>query len=291
MAFPQYLKECRLNAGFNSLAEAIDAASRQKRKGPGLSRAKLSHYECGRIETLKPEILRLLATLYGVPYVELATRWFNDRYEIGAEEIQSSRLYSSHPLHVETSDPQRKLRLLSLELFKERQSLLASGTRVLVSAPHFLDDSIFYDMVLKNLTKGVIYYYILPESQRVTYRNLVKRLQEEMSKRGQQSKRDVMFFVPRSDHDTPVNQVLYLHPSGQVDGFIGLLGEMFPLCYQEVSPALAMRLFHSFLWMIRVGLNQKFAEHLSSIEIFWATQARENTETPIQLVEKAHRGL
>jgi hypothetical protein len=283
--FAQYLRESRIKAGFKSLAEAVSAANKSKLKGAILSKAKLSQYERGVIDTIKPEVMRLLAATYQVHYQELAQRWFNDRYCL--EQSKNSKIVVNLPAlgQVNLTANDEQIGLISLEALKSIQADVPKGTRVIVSAIRFLDDTIFFDMVLNNINKGVIYYYLQPESQRLMYQHLLTKIDQALP--GKKNKIDGIktFFIPRVDFESPINQVLMIYPSGEVKGYIGLLGDDIPACYQLLKNRLAMRLFNALLWTIRMAKSPEIMREIKLLEGRFGNVKGTNMDSPGNLLE------
>ena len=282
--FSNYLKQCRIDAGFKSLSEVAKISEKSHKNMPPLSKAKLSLYERGAIDTIKPEVLRLLSKIYRISYDDLAWRWFRDRYGADNDKRGTAHLMLSDSRACQLESDDRSITLFSLKHFEHEQSKAPAGALILVSAPQFLDDTIFFKMVLANLKKGVRYFYLLPESQRINYRHLVSRIASEASELSDRVDGSRTFFIPRSDFDTPINQVLFLLPSGEVRGYVGLLDGEKPFCYQLAEERFALRLFHAFLWMIRIAFNAEISQGVKKLEGYYATELRENCESPIELI-------
>ncbi len=265
--FPKLLRELRLRAGFQSLSAVVSAAKPVAGTETALSKAKLSQYERGIVETIRPEILRLLAKLYGVPYDILASFWFKERYGVGdqsTEETPTLQVPKSGCMRIEQGDA--SITLVSLDVFQREQAQLPKGSFVIVATRRFLDDTVFFEMVSSNIARGVRYIYIHPDSQRSTYRHLVSKLAIAHPKIAQKIDGERTRFFPRYDFDSAVNQVLYIAASGEITGHIGLAVDEVPVLYQRTTERMALRIFHSLVAMIQGSKGSQLVRALKHHE-------------------------
>ena len=286
--FGDYLKELRLAAGYISLSDAVLAASKTPYKNVKLSKAKLSLYERGQVDTIKPEALQLLATIYNISYAEISRRWFFERYGGLESDLTLSaydiRLPLKHELSIKIEN--QSISLISLSQFELLQSRVPPGTQILISSNRFLDDTIYYKMVLKNIKRDVRYLYLLPESQRMIYRHLSMKLAHDLSKTKIKKITSATTFVPRSDFDSPVNQAIFIYPNGEIQGFVGLVIDESPLCFQVVEQQMSVKLFHSFIWMLRIATNSSTSSAIKKLETYYAQSRSKEEDTISSLIEE-----
>ena len=233
--FGSYLVKLRHRAGYRSQDSALEAA-RQKFQGKKVfSKSMLSLFERGEIMTAKPEVLKLLAELYEVEYDELAERWFEERYNVkGFYKARDEQfIKQANPqralLHVDNED--EDISIISIQHFEKLQSELPKGTEVGVVSSEFLDNTILFPMVSKNISRGVIYQYLYPDESRVTYQTFITRIEELYPKLHGKVDGKLAHFVSRPNLDFPMNYVVYLYPSGKIEGFIGLLRNNWPALF------------------------------------------------------------
>jgi transcriptional regulator with XRE-family HTH domain len=284
--FPDVLKRHRIAAGYQSLSQVVLAAERLTKgpKGPkvALSKTKLNQYENGLVDTLKPDTLRLLAKLYNIPFQRLATAWFSERY--GIDESRSGELSLSLPEAgtLELTGGNQSISIIGLDCFKRKQSELAKGSYVIIATRRFLDDTpVFFEMVARNISRGVRYLYLCPESHRDLYRNLVSKLESYFATRGKQIDTKQTFFFSRHDFESPINQVVYVEPMGRLTGYIGLTDDELPLAYQITTERLAMRMFTSLLSAIRASHDSDFIKELRRHEADVSEYLKANQSTEI----------
>jgi len=285
-AFSVLLKELRLQAGFASLSAVVAAAQKTDNKEPALSKAKLSQYERGAVDTIRPEVLRLLARLYKVPFETLATAWFKDRYGVADESTQgtlSIALPNSTQVRLELGEDY--ITLEGLEEFQRRQATLPKGTYVVVATRRFLDDTVFFDMVARNITRGVRYIYLCPEPHRSIYRHLITKLELAHPRLAHKIDGSITRFFPRFDFDSPVNQVLYVQPSGQITGHIGLAVDELPVVYQVTTERMALRMFHSLMAMIQVAEDAQLVRALKRREADFTSSGSSDCNRPLSLLQ------
>jgi transcriptional regulator with XRE-family HTH domain len=284
--FPKLLKRLRVEAGFSSLSAVVLAAKRAGTSGVVLSKAKLSQYERGTVETIRPEMFQLLAKLYHVSFDSLATAWFRDRYGVTGEALGQSQtitLPSSGQLRLEQGAD--AVTVTSLEEFQHQQGRLPKGAYVIVAVRRFLDDTVFFDMVSANIARGVRYIYLCPETHRSIYRHLITKLELAYPKRAGAIDGRLMRFFPRYDFDSPVNQVLYVVPSGEITGHIGLALDELPVLYQVTTERMALRMFHSLMAMIQISQDPSLMRALKRDEANVASSSASGSDRPLSVLK------
>ena len=78
----KYLKKARIEAELTQ----TEVAHRVTALGQYLSQSLLTQYETGRIADPSPKMLRMLALVYGVNFVELVLTVVRERYQLDKEE-------------------------------------------------------------------------------------------------------------------------------------------------------------------------------------------------------------
>ena len=169
MLFEEFLRDARNKAGFSSLESVVSFAKEEYGEDASLlSKSMLSLYERGETKTVKPDVLRLLAALYGVQYKELAILWFSSRYKVEFATSKQSgfstqKTKDSCTLKGPTNDARDDIKIINLAELERTQANLPLKTQVGVAATRFLDDGVFFDMVSKNINRGIKYYYLMPD--------------------------------------------------------------------------------------------------------------------------------
>lgn len=284
--FSSLLKELRLQAGFASLSAVVTAAQKLGKSEPALSKAKLSQYERGSVDTIRPEVLRLLARLYKVPFETLATAWFRDRYGVVDGSLQGTltvALPNCGQVRLELGE--ESITLESLDEFKRRQAILPKGTYVIVATRRFLDDTVFFDMVADNIARGIRYIYLGPEQHRSIYRHLITKLELAHPRLANKIDGTLTRFFPRYDFDSPVNQVLYALPSGQITGHIGLSVDELPVLYQVTTDRMVLRMFHSLMATIQVAEDAHLVRALKRREADFTSSVSSDCNRPLSLLQ------
>lgn len=284
--FSTLLKHLRLQAGFASLSAVVTAAQNLGKSQPALSKAKLSQYERGSVETIRPEVLRLLARLYKVPFDTLATAWFRDRYGVvdgSLEGTVTMAIPSSGEVRLALGDD--SITLQGLDEFQRKQATLPKGTYVIVATRRFLDDTVFFDMVAGNIARGIRYIYLAPEPHRSIYRHLLTKLELAQPRLANKIDGTCTRFFPRYDFDSPVNQVLYAVPSGQVTGYIGLSVDELPVLYQVTTERMALRMFHSLMATIQVAEDAHLVRALKRREADFTSSVSSDCNRPLSLLQ------
>lgn len=285
-SFSSLLKKLRTQAGFASLSAVVAAAKTCGESEPALSKAKLSQYERGSVETIRPEVLRLLAKLYRIPFDTLATAWFRDRYGVVDGSLQGTlTLALPDPGRVDLEVGEQCIKLESLDEFRRNQAALPKGTYVIVATRRFLDDTLFFDMVASNITRGIRYIYLCPEPHRSIYRNLITKLELSHPRFVNKIDGALTRFFPRYDFDSPVNQVLYALPSGQITGHIGLSVDELPVLYQVTTERMALRMFHSLMATIQVAEDAQLVRALKRREADFTNSVASDCNRPLSLLQ------
>ena len=271
LEFGSYLIEIRHKAGFRSQDSALAAARKKFKSTKVLSKSMLSLFERGEVMTVKPEVLRLLSRLYNVDYKEMAERWFEERYGISGfyssrkEQFVKQADQSLAKLSLRDSD--QDLTIISLEYFEKLQSKLPKGTEVGVVSSIFLDNTVLFDMVAKNISRGVIYRYLMPEHSKVTYQMFVKRIEEKYPKLNGKIDGNLSTFMARPNLDFPMNYVVYLYPNRKIEGFVGLLHQNKPRYFQIAGPRLSLQLCNSFKWEMTLARDLRTKKAINSLEL------------------------
>ncbi|MBI3255601.1 MAG: helix-turn-helix domain-containing protein [Candidatus Andersenbacteria bacterium] len=90
--FGEWLRQTRQRTGFRSLKQVVEAEKKELEPGRSqlLSRSMLSVIERGKVNSLKPEVLWVLARLCRVPYEEVVRRWVLARFAVNFSEAKPS---------------------------------------------------------------------------------------------------------------------------------------------------------------------------------------------------------
>jgi transcriptional regulator with XRE-family HTH domain len=86
-----------------------DAARFGRRHSPALSRNVIVHLEQGKTKDPEPEVLRALANLYGVEYLEIVTRFIESRYRIDLTRHTGSGRSAAQTGGIDVPSPTRVL--------------------------------------------------------------------------------------------------------------------------------------------------------------------------------------
>lgn len=253
-AFGQYLTELRKAADL-SLDEVVALAKR--RKTGQVSKSALSLYERGEIKNPNPEMLQALAAIYQVPFEELAQKWFNQRFSFAATSESKLTLPGA-------IGGKNKIELVLPAEHVALQAKLEPGSEVAVCAVDFIEDK-FFDLVLKNIKRGVRYHHLVPEDYHSAYRAFVSKLEAADPTLVGQVDRKKLFFSPRTELDFPISYVLYLHKNGQIEGFIALPLGSHPQCYERATETLSWKLYQSFHWSLALAKEQGMRKALSGL--------------------------
>ena len=273
-----YLKSARLSAGYSSLDTGTEAINSQlsDRK---FSRSTLHLVEKGKISDLDPSLLKALCTSYNISYEDLVRRYIAEKYEIETQTFLSGGSQvleeNQNTLSLKGSGD-KSIQILNLEHFEKIQSDLPPESIVGVSAHSFLDDSIFFDMVSKNILSGIKYYYHLPSACELRYRNFLSRLTQVLLKESLETTPDnnLTYFVPRGISEFPLNAILFIYPDRKLQGFIGLTSGDKAEYYQSLDSLVTWRLYQSFL--MSIALSEK-AESLKLREKISSSLHKGNT--------------
>ena len=271
--FGSYLQGLRKLAGFTSLDAVIQALDETNdSQSPSISKSMLSLYERGELGSVRPEVLQALSHIYRASYEDLAHRWFAERFCVSLRSSENSKILEAieeHSLSLvgPAESDSTRIRLIDLEELKKTQKELPKNAQVGVAAINFLDDNTFFDMVLENLKRGIVYYYFMPETEHLRYKALLTRVGEFHPALKGKLDGKLTHFVPRPNLDFPVNYVVYVYPDGQLKAYIGLLAETQPFYFQEAGLYLTWRLYESFRWALTVAKDPKVRKALSEIEL------------------------
>lgn len=282
--FGNFLTRSRRSTGFKSLENAVDFARSEYPNDPGLvARSTLSLYEQGKITNIKPIVLRFLSKLYKIDYHELATYWFEATFGFEPQSFSSDESFIVESnaelcaLRGPTIDPRDNIEIVPLSTLEEKQSNLPAGSQVGVAATDFLDDHIFFDMVSSNIERGVRYFYLLPELERVSYEALLMRVEDRFPALVGKIDGTRTQFYPRSNLDFPVNYVVHIHPNGHVEGFLGILHGTDVQYHHLADVKLALRLYDAFNWAITVASDASVRRGLEKLQLAASDQLRNSS--------------
>jgi hypothetical protein len=180
---------------------------------------------------------------------------------------------------------EESITLESLDEFKRKQAILPEGTYVIVATRRFLDDTVFFDMVADNIARGIRYIYLGPEQHRSIYRHLITKLELAHPRLANKIDGTLTRFFPRYDFDSPVNQVLYALPSGQITGHIGLSVDELPVLYQVTTDRMALRMFHSLMATIQVAEDAHLVRALKRREADFTSSVSSDCNRPLSLLQ------
>ena len=237
------------------------------------------------VRAVKPELLKLPAGLYGVPYDTLALRWFRERYEPSADCFFSERglVASSREdecrLRFGSGASEYLLPIVTLSHLQASRASLPEGTEIGVAAMRFLDDNIFYEVVSSNLRCGIKYLYLLPEDQHGTYKAFVDRVARGFPELCDRLDGALSHFVPRPKLDFPVNYVVHVLPGGELQGYVGLLYDDRARLQQIADPKLAWRLFDGFRWALLVAQDASVRQRLIELRVRAGTETVRRAKT------------
>jgi hypothetical protein len=85
--------------------------------------------------------------------------------------------------------------------------------------------------------------------------------------------------------DSPVNQVLYALPSGQITGYIGLSVDELPVLYQVTTERMALRMFHSLMATIQVAEDAHLVRALKRREADFTSSVSSDCNRPLSLLQ------
>lgn len=251
--FGRYLKDLRIKAGFKSLQKAVDYH-------PGVfSKATLNLVENGQFLNLSPEQLHFFSRVYKIAYEEVATAWFKYRYNISELDIltRNSFIRNINPekisLSVSARTEKENLTIISTDELMKVQGKLPRNSKVTIVTSRFLDDDSFFNMVTANLLKNIQYIYLLPSQHFPIYQNFIQKAElKHKSLKGKLDKKLCRFYE-RSDYDFPMNYVLHVFPTGEIQGYIGLLYDHMVQYFQVADSKLSWRIFSGFKWGLKVA--------------------------------------
>ena len=270
VSFGQYLKQLRINAGFKSLQKAIDYYENTK-EVKVFSKASLNLIERDSFVNLSPEQLRFFSITYKISYEEIALSWFKHRYSISEIDLivrdSFVRDLTSETISLTVSTNQRKetLDIVSLNELMRKQSKLPRNSKVGVVTSRFLDDDIYFTMVTKNLLKDIKYIYLLPSEHKPIYLNFLNQV--EIKNKGRISKLDgnLCHFFERSNYDFPMNYVLHIYPTGEIECFIGLLYDNIVQYFQIADSKLSWRIFSGFKWGLKISKDKIIRKRVAEL--------------------------
>jgi len=270
MKFANFLKQNRLQAGYTSLDSACEAIKEEL--GAEISKSSLSLYERGEVKYCKPETLRLLAAFYNLSYEELALLYFESQYDVELKKNKKYKTFISRSnksncfLKGPTNDPRDDIQIISLAELERTQAELPLKSQVAVAATNFLDDHIFFEMVSKNIKRGIKYHYLMPENEYTVYKTLLERVVKKYPQLKNKLDGIRTFFYPRSNLDFPINYVLYLLPNEELKAYLGILHGTTPHYHQVADLRLAMRLYDGFRWAVTVAHDKKIKSVLFDLQ-------------------------
>lgn len=274
-SFTKYLKLQRKIAGFSSLESVIYALKENFPDSPNLiGKSTLHGYETGSIKNISPETMRLLASIYNISYKELANKWYENRYEISLNyqdnyEIKTPILSTdSRTVTLKGPLPGKKtsITIITMDEFMRIQSELPNDAEVAVAVDYFIDGTELYDIVSKNIKRGISYTYVLPKDFYLSYKSFIAKLTESFPSLENKIHNRRSFFIPRPNLDFPVSYVLYRFPSGKLQGYVGITRERDVLYMRVADPKLSWTLYESLRWTIMISSNTTIREKLYSFE-------------------------
>jgi transcriptional regulator with XRE-family HTH domain len=259
--FGMLLKEARIKVGFTSLSKAIDELKNRTGTTP-FSKATLNLLENGRISEIKPDFLKIICECYGVSYEVVLSEFIKAKYDIPdrfplfhSDFIKKSddESFTLRPTYMNECD----IEILSLDTLKKIQSSVPDRSTIGVSANTFLDDKVYFDMVLSNLKRGVRYYYYLPKDCEHGYRKFIADISKQLSTPVNRVDQRLCYFIPRGIAEFPINNVIHIHPDNSIYGFVGIVASDMVQYYQQADALLNWRIYQSFLMAISLSLDDK----------------------------------
>ncbi len=269
LSLGEMLKQRRIAAGFPSLDAAVRALRGKDRAG-AISKAMLNLLERDAVASVRPEILRKLASLYRVPYAELAMAWFCSRYELSVDDVVATHTFiesvdQDSASLLSGSGDYGPIEIISLSRLEEIQGKLPAKSHVCVAAVKFLDDGPYYQMVTRNLLRGVSYAYLLPEEGYPRYRAFVSRVEAEFPQlRGKLDGQLTQFFS-RMSVEAPFSYAVFQLPDNSVQGYVGLLLSDIVQYFQVADAQLSYRLLEGFAWSKQVATDAPLRRRLSEL--------------------------
>jgi transcriptional regulator with XRE-family HTH domain len=263
--FGKYLLRLRESQGLSQddvIAKAKSGAAAQI-----LSKSTLSLYEQGRIHALRPAIAHILATIYKVPYQELVSRWtkevFATQSSIASEAFILSASEDSCTLRGPSENNQ--MTIISVDELRRTQENVPVGTEIGVATLSFLDNDIYFEMVSENIRRGVKYFYVLPEDDRITYVTLLSRIAQKYPEIARNLDGKRTHYIARHPTDFPFNYVVYVYPKGQIQGYVGLLYDKRVQYFLKADAGLSLRMYHAFSLAISLAEDKELHSRLHDL--------------------------
>src|SRR5690606_16087211 len=109
--------------------------------------------------------------------------------------------------------------------------------------------------VADNVSRGIRYYYYLPEESELRYRTFIANLSERLSMPSSEIDKSLCFYIRRGVYEFPLNTVLHISPEGSIEGYVGLVSGDLVQYYQRADTLLSWRLYQAFLMAFSLSLN------------------------------------
>lgn len=270
-SFGTYLKSLRNARGFTLADVALDVGDKLNSK---VARTTISAIEGNRVNSIKPLMLEALAAVLGTSYDDLVRRWTSHTYNVKNSNkiiklfnddgvvLNVPNEWNSETIYEDSRESTRRhvddLSIISLTTFRDIQGELPAGSRVYVAATDFLDDDMFYQMVLGNFKKRVEYFYHIEnyalyerfvnhvtthdwdeESDGPLHGEITHFLKQPETEESLKRSHRVIKF--------PLNCVLLENVEGHRQAFVGLIIEDRPAYYQVADIGLTYRIQSAFM--------------------------------------------
>lgn len=237
-------------------------------------------------QTIKPDVMKALAWVLDQNLQKMVSRWTIDAFGLPENDIvklhdktgvvleisnewkkgRKSERYQDHDIHNAARNIPTDISLITLDEFRNIQGNLPFGSRVYVAATDFLDDDVFFEMVVQNFRKGVRYFYFLED------RLLYTRFLDAVRTNGWDEDADgqldghLAFLlssgeaisnsieVHRND-SFPLNCVLIEDPERGPQAYLGMIVDNRPSYYQVADIGLTYRVKAAFEGLTRIELG------------------------------------
>lgn len=182
----KFLQKCRSALGIGSQqAAAIEITKRGQEEGIKVSQALVAQYETGRVVDPNPDVLRMMAAVYGIDYLELLYHLDLDKHNLDADWAKNDLLTESWEVVKSLTARHKKIgeveglghyqlraiaqlmqeaEILDLDGLAEWRMKLTPLTEYWVISPNFVDDQSdkIMDAVAYDLKRNAeLYYYVL----------------------------------------------------------------------------------------------------------------------------------